>query len=194
METVANQGGGPQRSLSEGGSLRLVAVRPEWVEAWLSWRRETSARRFLDEQSRERLMARLRSTSSDLRDRQVSEYRWMIEFEDKLAGTVSLRNLSGTLGDGDLGYLVAERFQGRGLATRAMSLLIDKAFTERDLHRLSIRTARDNEGSSRLAVRLGFKHEGTLREHYLREHHRVDQLVYGLLRSEWDKTRTAARQ
>jgi len=43
-----------------------------------------------------------------------------------------------------------------------------------------------NTRSVRLVERLGFKREGRLRERYLYKEGRRDELVYGLLRSDWE--------
>jgi len=59
-----------------------------------------------------------------------------------------------------LGYWVAENFSGAGIMTRAISALVEQAFTKYSLRRLLIEARSTNEKSISLALRLGFQHEG----------------------------------
>jgi ribosomal-protein-alanine N-acetyltransferase len=81
--------------------------------------------------------------------------------------------------------MLAESHHGRGLGTRAVSLLVDKLFTDTDLERLYALVAAENTPSCRLLERLGFKREGLMREHYVIQGARVDEIIYGLMRREW---------
>ena len=64
---------------------------------------------------------------------------------------------------GELSYYLAPRARGRGVATRAVSLLADWAEDELDLRRLELHVLAGNEASLRLAERLSFEREGVLR-------------------------------
>jgi RimJ/RimL family protein N-acetyltransferase len=91
---------------------------------------------------------------------------------------------------GEVGYWVAAPHRGKGIATRATRLVCRWAFDELGLHRLSLRAAAANEGSNAVARKVGFVHEGTLRQGGIQGHTgdradpRVDMNVYGLLPGE----------
>lgn len=88
-----------------------------------------------------------------------------------------------------LGYWLAEGAQGKGLMTKAVTALVDHAFTAWKLHRVEIRCAPGNTKSRAIPERLGFKVEGTLREvEWLYDRH-VDLVVYGMLAREWPAAR-----
>jgi ribosomal-protein-alanine N-acetyltransferase len=170
--------------------LRLVAARAEHAPAWMRWRNEAASRRFnpLLPLTVEELARRLSSYyGSNLKDRTRAEYRWMVQFGDEVVGTVSASNASWSMGYVEIGYMLAASHQGQGLGTRAVRLLVDKLFRETDIHRIFATVSVENEPSCRLLTRLGFAHEGTLREHYLIQGRRIDEAVYGLLRHEWKK-------
>ncbi|TFV54732.1 N-acetyltransferase [Geodermatophilus sp. DF01-2] len=57
----------------------------------------------------------------------------------------------------ELGYVVARRIQGRGLATEAARAWLDVAFRRLGLHRLTAVIHPDNAPSRALATRLGFR-------------------------------------
>jgi ribosomal-protein-alanine N-acetyltransferase len=75
-----------------------------------------------------------------------------------IAGTVTLSNLvRGPLQSATLGYWVAERFNGRGLATSAVREVLGVAFGELGLHRLEAGTLVDNVPSQRVLEKNGFE-------------------------------------
>lgn len=105
--------------------------------------------------------------------------------QGNLAGVVSLHNLSWENRKASLGYWLGASFQGRGLVTSGCRILINHAFSELKLNRLEIQCTPDNEPSRKIAERLGFTLEGVLRQSWWIRDSFVDQVVYGLLASEW---------
>ena len=104
---------------------------------------------------------------------------------DEFAGSVGLR-VDVLMNCGEIGYWVPVAFEGQGLITKACRLLVDHGFRDRDLHRIEIHAAADNVRSRAVAERLGFTFEATMRDGHRRpDDTYVDQVVYGLLESEW---------
>ncbi len=85
----------------------------------------------------------------------------------------------------ELGYWLSERWQGRGLMTRAVRALGSYCVHSLALNRLEIRAATENARSRKVAERLGFKLEGTSRQAEWLYDHFVDHAIYGVLASEW---------
>lgn len=94
------------------------------------------------------------------------EWGFVVEALDegtrRFAGTISLRNE----GDGraEIAYGSHPWARGRGVMERALRLLLEWGFAERDLRTVIWLARRGNWPSRRLAWRLGFSFEGTLRE------------------------------
>jgi ribosomal-protein-serine acetyltransferase len=104
---------------------------------------------------------------------------------DEFAGSVGLR-VDALMNCGEIGYWNVRVFEGHGLVTKACRLFIDHGFGERKLHRIEIHAAADNLRSRAIAERLGFTLEATVRDgHRKPDDTYVDQVVYGLLESEW---------
>ena len=174
--------------------VRLVPAGPQHVDAWLALRQGATARRFmpLEDDSREALLQRLLHTTADLTDTRAQHFRWMVERQGRVVGTVAARDLDRVQGHVEVGYMLGEAHLGKGYGTRAVGLLLDTLFAGvPSLHRVFLLTAHDNLASQALARKLGFVREGVLRQHYLIRGVRKDGEVWGVLRPEWRERRTA---
>ena len=182
---------------ADATQVRLVPALPRHAALWHAWRAEADSQRFnpLFPLTVEELERRLRvHAASDLADRRRTEYRWMVEAGGELVGTVSAMNASWSMGYVEIGYMLAESHRRRGLGTRAVALLVEKLFRETNLHRVYATVSVENAASIRLLERLGFTREGVMREHYLIQGRRVDEVIYGLLRHEWEPHEVNARR
>jgi RimJ/RimL family protein N-acetyltransferase len=84
-----------------------------------------------------------------------------------LLGTVSLFKIDHAQADAEVGYRVAAWARGGGIATEAMRVLADWAFPALGLVRVQLFHAVANPASCRVAEKVGFRHEGTLRQSYV---------------------------
>ncbi|MBL8536774.1 MAG: GNAT family N-acetyltransferase [Hyphomonadaceae bacterium] len=66
-------------------------------------------------------------------------------------------------GVGEIGIIMRRDATGRGLASRAVSLVCEHAFKDLDLHRIAADIDPDNSASLSLFLRAGFQREGLLR-------------------------------
>jgi RimJ/RimL family protein N-acetyltransferase len=85
----------------------------------------------------------------------------------------------------ELAYWFAPDYHGQGYGSDAAGRLIQYAFEDRNLRRVSARCGSFNDASIGLLESLGFEHEGTLREAAWFRGAYHDMLWYGLLREEW---------
>lgn len=105
---------------------------------------------------------------------------------DEIVGDVALRpSFAGR--SMEVGYTLARAAWGRGLATEAVSAVVDHLL-ERGVRRLSAQLHPDNLASARLLERLGFRFEGHTRDSYWVGDECSDDWLYGLTatdRAEW---------
>jgi RimJ/RimL family protein N-acetyltransferase len=80
----------------------------------------------------------------------------------------------------EIAYLAGEAGRGRGVMTRAVTLLCDALFDE-GVGRLEVRTHPGNEPSQRLAERCGFQREGLERQSIWLHGRRADAILWSLL-------------
>ena len=99
-----------------------------------------------------------------------------------IAGALQLSNVvHGPLQSANLGYWVAERLNGRGLATRAVADVIPIAFGELGLHRLEAGTLVDNAASQRVLEKNGFERIGIARRYLYIDGEWRDHVLFQLL-------------
>jgi ribosomal-protein-serine acetyltransferase len=107
-----------------------------------------------------------------------------IYVDGKYAGGIGIRP-DAEHADAEIGYWIGSAHEGRGLVTRACRALVDHAFGDLGLHRVTIRVAPDNARSRTIPERLGFTQEGVMREAGYSGLGHHDLVVYGLLDREW---------
>ena len=111
---------------------------------------------------------RVRLTEIAERRRMGAGYSWLILDDGVVAGMISLSNVvRGPFQSGNIGYFVAREHNGRGLATSAVELVVDEAFSTVGLHRVEAGTLLDNARlPARLLQKAGFEQFG-LAKRYL---------------------------
>jgi len=114
-------------------------------------------------------------------------YRYGIFMDNKFIGVVEIKNINKFSDDAQMGYWLAEEWQGRGIMTDCVRALITYCFNELNLRRISISIADANKKSRAIPERLGFVHEGTIRECMCHYGVYCDEIIYGVLKSDWNK-------
>ena len=107
------------------------------------------------------------------------------EDPDRHLGNVSVWWTSKPNLAGEVGYWVRSDESGKGICTEATARVLQVAFEELGMHRVSLRIAVGNIGSERVAEKLGFLHEGLLRDEVKVGSTWLDHTVWGLLDREW---------
>lgn len=105
--------------------------------------------------------------------------------DETIVGAVGASIGSLNFDEADVGYWLAPSHEGAGVASEAVSQVLDWLFIERNMHRITIRAAIANQRSRAVAERLGFTYEGILRGSLLLEGEHVDAALYSLLAPEW---------
>ena len=86
----------------------------------------------------------------------------------------------------EIGYALARAAWGCGYVHEALPLLIDYGFNSLGLNRLEAAVDPRNTASAKVLERLGFTHEGTLRENHVTRGETGDTAIFRLLRREWE--------
>lgn len=112
---------------------------------------------------------------------QVRFYVFLKEDPETIIGTVSLYDISNSYSRADIGYKFSSAYHHKGYAIEAVEKLIDIAFSELNLHRISAHVQEKNTPSIRLLMGLGFEQEGVCRDYLCLNGIWTDHLQYSLI-------------
>ena len=84
----------------------------------------------------------------------------------------------------EIGYIIDPAHHRRGIATEAVSAMLDFCFGELRLHRVQAFTHPDNIASRKLVEKLGFRREGLLRDNLRVGDDWRDDVLYALLETD----------
>lgn len=112
-------------------------------------------------------------------------YQWGVEYRGELVGSCTLAEIDRDNRRAEIGFALARRFQGCGLMLQALRLLLDFAFVQMHLHRIEADVDPRNQASLKLLNKLGFLHEGVLRDRWLEPDGFQDSVMLALLQRDW---------
>ena len=92
---------------------------------------------------------------------------------------------------GEIGYTLNPAYHGRGLATEAATALLRLGFDGLALHRVTGRLDARNVASARVLERAGLRREAHLIENEFVKGEWTDELIYAILRREWEARQPA---
>ena len=179
----------PQGIDGERCSLRPLAARD--IDPWASAFREDPdlgpAWGVEDDPDEEALRDRVARAAERARAGAGVELA-IVSPDDQLLGTVVLHSLDGRHEHVEVGFWLIPDARGMGIATEAVGLAVDWAFSALGAHRVEMITLPalpHIEHVRALARRLGFTEEGIMRERNFERGRRHDVLMLAILRHEW---------
>jgi RimJ/RimL family protein N-acetyltransferase len=108
--------------------------------------------------------------------------------DGELAGEALLWNIDLHNRVAHIGISLRPSHRGCGLGTDVVAVFCRYAFAILGLHRLQVETLADNLAMQRAAMHSGFVVEGTLRHSAWVDAEFVDEVVLGLIATEWPMT------
>ncbi len=104
-----------------------------------------------------------------------------------MIGSANLLWTSQEHAQGEIGYTLNPDYQRRGYASEAVRALMHYGFQEMTMHRIAGTCDARNDASWRLLERIGMRQEAHFHECEWVKGEWTSQLVYAMLRSEWDQ-------
>ncbi len=113
-------------------------------------------------------------------------YTWSIFINDKFCGIVSLLSIlrkhrALTYDRAELAYWVGREFHKKGIMTEACKRVIDFAFDDLKLHRITVSHSSENEASEALIKKLNFRYIGEEQEAFQKNGAWLNHKLYELL-------------
>lgn len=173
----------------EGPRITLDLLRPDDFEALYAIQSDPDVCRYLlyEPRSAEKVREVLARDAAATRLAEPDDYVQpaIRDATGLMVGTMYFKITSVDDRSAEIGWLLAPGSQGRGYAAEAAGLLLDLAFGELGLHRVSAELDPRNDASVALCLRLGMRHEAHFREHMWFKGDWADTGVYAILEHEW---------
>ena len=180
-------------NLLRGQSVWLTALDRSTVPIIARWEQDIEFLRLLDSSPAHPRTEEEIARWIDSEQRSSNNFLFGIRLldTDDLIGWVELDGVAWTHQTSSLAIAIGNRSMwGQGYGAEAMTLVLQFAFAELNLHGVHITVFSYNERAIKLYESLGFVREGAYREYIHRDGQRHDMLLYGMLRREWE-TRSA---
>lgn len=111
-----------------------------------------------------------------------AEKVFAIEYNGELCGLIGLILQEDVYRkSAEIGFWLGEHYWGKGIATKAVELMVDYAFTELKLIRIYAGVFEFNEGSMRVLEKNGFTKEGIAKKAVIKKGKIWDEHRYALL-------------
>jgi len=180
-------------NLLHGQLVRLAAANSETdAETMARWSRDSEYLRLLDSDPATPKSAKQRKEeiAQWLEHERADSFGFMIRTltDDRLIGFVGLGGINWNNGDGWIGIGIGKREDwSKGYGADALRIILRFAFTELNLHRVSLSVYANNPRAIRSYEKAGFTLEGRLRQVVHRDGQRADEVFMGVLREEWER-------
>jgi RimJ/RimL family protein N-acetyltransferase len=177
--------------LLHGRLIRLAAPDPERDAVEMArWSRDSEMLRLMDDDpARPWSPSRLQERMSE--EPKLDHFWFMVRRldDDRLVGEAGLGGISWLHGEAWLYVSLGDRaYWGKGYGTDAVRVLLRYAFEELNLARVSLGVYDYNPRAVRVYEKVGFIHEGRLRQSVQRDGRQHDEIVMGVLRQDWERT------
>lgn len=113
---------------------------------------------------------------------------WAVVFRQtgQVIGSIGFMWASEENRSAEVGYSFSRAFWNRGLATEALSAVLNSAFTALNLNRIEAQRDIRNPASGRVMEKCGMRQEGVLRGRLLNKGEFIDVALCAILRSDWE--------
>jgi len=177
----------------EGGRVRLRPISTHDLDSLMAWVNDNEVTRTLLS-GRYPLTREAEAKWIEARTAvDAKEVTCVIEtLAGEYLGGISLFRIQEIERTAELGIVIGKKSAwGKGYGTEAMQLLVAYGFRQLNLHMIYLTVLRGNPKAAHIYEKIGFVHEGRLRNRVYRDGVYHDLLTMSIKRSEWGKQKGA---
>ena len=158
-----------------------------------AWRREPEVSRWMSDQPPETREAHAQWVADFIADR--DRRGWIITYKGEAAGFLTLTGLTNCNRRAEWGWYIGDPdARGRGVGRAAQALGLDKAFDDLGLEKVWAEVLADNEAALKAQAAAGFRREGYLKGHALKDGVFRDVVLLAIMADEWRAGRAQVRK
>jgi len=117
----------------------------------------------------------------------MDERRFVVDVDGAFAGIVELMEINFIHRSCEIQLIITEECSGRGLAQEAFHQALEYAFKVLNMHKVYLWVDVDNAPAVHIYEKVGFKIEGTMKEHFFAAGSYHDSHFMGLLKKDYLK-------
>jgi [ribosomal protein S5]-alanine N-acetyltransferase len=106
------------------------------------------------------------------------EYKNIIESKLLLVGTIGIKDIDYVNKKANIGYWIGTQYQGKGIATECVRLVVNYAFDELKLKEISAYVFPDNNSSIKVLEKNGFEKTSEVNEYHPLSNRYRNSLIY----------------
>jgi len=110
------------------------------------------------------------------------EYNFTILYDEKIVGGIGLKMHPSRKFIGEIGYFLDENYWGKGITLKALKLVEKFAFKKIKVRRIEIIMNPKNIASEKIAIKAGYKKEGTMKKSIQVNGHIFDAHLYAKIK------------
>ena len=174
--------------LFESSRLKLRKMTLEDTELYHKWRNDLEVMHFTNPSLDVYPMETTKQFVDQviLGSQNAKSYIIVEKENEKSIGVVSLINIDYKNRNAECIIDIGEKeYWGKGFGSEGLRLVLDYAFYEMNLHRVSLRVFSFNDRAIRMYKRIGFKEEGNSRQSLFRDGKWHDIIHMGILQTEY---------
>ncbi|MCE2156717.1 carboxy-S-adenosyl-L-methionine synthase CmoA [Streptococcus thermophilus] len=123
------------------------------------------------------------------KENQIFDWGIVLKNTDLLIGTITITNYFEAINTVEVGYVIGEKWWGKGIVVEALLRVIDFLFTSTNVQRIEATHDIDNVQSARVLKKAGFVREGIFRQRKINNRGIVDIVMYSLIKTSFSKER-----
>lgn len=171
----------------ENENIKLRALEPEDIDALFDIENDKTlwhASNTLTPYSRDILRKYIAQSHKDIYEARQLRLAISPINDTQLIGLIDLFEFEPQHNRAGIGIVVRENFQGQGIASQALHLILEYAFNHLDLHQIFAHIPSNNDQSRRLFEKIGFRRAGTQKDWIKTNNQFVDVDLYQFINSE----------
>jgi len=173
----------------EGESISLCPVNIDHVRLYANWMNNPQTRKYIRYNIPQTIddIKKLFEPTKEAVKNDIFFEIWH-KIDKKPIGYGTLFRIQWFTRNAHIFVVIDPEYWGRNLGTEAGKVIVDYAYKELNLHKITARTFAPNKASHRIAEKLGFKHEITLKKEIYIDGEYVDVLEYAIFKDDWIKS------
>jgi UDP-4-amino-4,6-dideoxy-N-acetyl-beta-L-altrosamine N-acetyltransferase len=169
-----------------GDKIYLRPLDMEDIDLFILWLNDEEVRQYLSRMTPLNRTREKEFIENLYKDEREIVLGIVVKENDQLIGNIALHKISIPFRNAGLGIFIGDKScWSKGYGTEALNLMLGYGFDQLNLHRIFLTVLSFNARAIHTYEKVGFKREGSFRDHIYRNGKYHDLYYMGILEDEW---------